>query len=43
MNPRSGNYGRGLGDYFGFRELLQQWLEQADFEGLELDERFVAP
>jgi cation diffusion facilitator CzcD-associated flavoprotein CzcO len=43
MNPRSGNYGRGLGDYFGFRELLEQWIERADFDGLELDERFVAP
>ncbi len=43
MNPRGGNYGRGLGDYFGFRELLEQWVERADFDGLELDERFVAP
>ena len=43
MNPRNGNYGRGLGDYFGYRELLEQWLEQGDCEGLELDERFVAP
>ena len=43
MNPRNGNYGRGLGDYFGYRELLEQWLEQGDCEGLELDVRFVAP
>ena len=42
MNPRNGNFGRGLGDYFAYRELLEQWLDRADFEGLELDERFVA-
>jgi cation diffusion facilitator CzcD-associated flavoprotein CzcO len=43
LNPRNGNYGRGLGDYFAYRALLEQWLEKADFEGLELDERSVAP
>ena len=37
MNPRNGNYGRGLGDYFAYRELLERWLEQGDCEGLELD------
>ena len=37
LNPRNGNYGRGFGDYFGYRELLEQWLEQGDLEGLELD------
>jgi cation diffusion facilitator CzcD-associated flavoprotein CzcO len=36
MNPRNGNYGRGLGDYFGYRDLLEQWLERGDCEGLEL-------
>ncbi len=41
MNPRNGNYGRGLGDYFGYRELLEQWLDRGDCEGLELDARFV--
>jgi cation diffusion facilitator CzcD-associated flavoprotein CzcO len=43
LNPRNGNYGRGLGDYFGYRELLERWLEHGDCEGLELDVRFVAP
>jgi hypothetical protein len=43
LNPRNGNYGRGLGDYFGYRERLERWLEQGDCEGLELDVRFVAP
>ena len=43
MNPRNANYGRGLGDYFGYRELLEQWLADGELEGLELDERYVAP
>jgi len=37
MNPRNGNYGRGLGDYFAYRERLERWLGQGDCEGLELD------
>ncbi len=37
MNPLNGNYGRGLGDYFGYRDLLRSWLESGAFEGLELD------
>ncbi|MFZ6003339.1 MAG: flavin-containing monooxygenase [Actinomycetota bacterium] len=41
MNPRNGNYGRGRGDYFAYRELLEQWLAQGDCEGLELDTRFA--
>ncbi|HET6952962.1 MAG TPA: NAD(P)/FAD-dependent oxidoreductase [Acidimicrobiales bacterium] len=36
MNPRNGNYGRGLGDYFGYRELLERWLDEGDCDGLEL-------
>jgi cation diffusion facilitator CzcD-associated flavoprotein CzcO len=43
LNPRNGNFGRGLGDYFAYRERLERWLEQGDCEGLELDVRFVAP
>jgi cation diffusion facilitator CzcD-associated flavoprotein CzcO len=43
MNPRNGNYGRGLGDYFGYREVLQHWLDDGECEGLELDVRFAAP
>jgi cation diffusion facilitator CzcD-associated flavoprotein CzcO len=43
MNPRNGNFGRGLGDFFGYRERLEGWLEDGEFEGLELDERPVAP
>ena len=37
LNPRNGNYGRGYGDYFGYRELLEQWLQRGDCEGLELE------
>jgi hypothetical protein len=43
MNPRNGNYGRGFGDYFRYRELLEQWLDAGDFDGLELDSESVAP
>jgi cyclohexanone monooxygenase/pentalenolactone D synthase len=43
MNPRNGNYGRGLGDYFGYRELLEGWLAAGDLAGLELERRPVAP
>jgi len=43
VNPRNGNYGRGFGDFFGYRELLEQWLASGDCEGLELDVRSAAP
>jgi cyclohexanone monooxygenase/pentalenolactone D synthase len=43
MNPRNGNYGRGLGDWFGYRELLERWLDAGDLEGLELKVRSAAP
>jgi cation diffusion facilitator CzcD-associated flavoprotein CzcO len=39
LNPRNGNYGRGFGDYFAYRELLLDWLEAGGLEGFEL----VAP
>ena len=39
MNPRNGNYGRGFGDWFGYRELLEQWLEAGTLEGLEVTVR----
>jgi cyclohexanone monooxygenase/pentalenolactone D synthase len=42
LKPRNGNYGRGLGDYFGYRGLLEEWLEAGDLEGLELDARSTA-
>ena len=39
MNPRNGNYGRGRGDFFGYRVLLEQWVADGECEGLELDLR----
>jgi cation diffusion facilitator CzcD-associated flavoprotein CzcO len=42
MNPRNGNYGVGRGDWFAYSELLQQWLEDGTFEGLELEARSPA-
>ena len=39
MNPRNGNFGRGLGDWFAYRELLEGWLEAGSLEGLEFDFR----
>ncbi|HEY7105762.1 MAG TPA: NAD(P)/FAD-dependent oxidoreductase [Acidimicrobiia bacterium] len=36
MDPRSGSYGGGLGDYFGYIELLAKWRESGNFPGLEL-------
>ena len=31
--PRHGNYGRGFGDYFAYRELLEGWLAAGDLDG----------
>jgi cyclohexanone monooxygenase/pentalenolactone D synthase len=39
ISPRSGNYGRGMGDWFGYREVLEKWLEAGSFEGLEIKVR----
>src|SRR5579872_1153549 len=42
MNPRNGNYGRGMGDWFGYRERLEHWLEDGRFDGLEIEVRSTA-
>ena len=42
LNPRNANYGRGMGDWFGYRELLEHWLEAAKFDGLDLEVRQTA-
>ena len=42
LKPQNGNYGRGLGDYFGYREILERWLEAGEFEGLEVEARSTA-
>ncbi len=41
-NPRSGAWGGGRGDLFGWVKMLAEWREQGDFEGLELDQSTVA-
>ena len=35
IKPRDTNYGRGFGDYFAYRDLLEGWLASSDFAGLE--------
>jgi cation diffusion facilitator CzcD-associated flavoprotein CzcO len=42
LNPRNTNYGRGFGDWFAYRELLDQWLGAGNLEGLELKVRSTA-
>ncbi len=34
LNPRNGNYGRGLGDYFGYRDLLRAVARAGRLRGL---------
>jgi cation diffusion facilitator CzcD-associated flavoprotein CzcO len=41
--PLNGTYGGGLGDFFGFRDMLAAWRDKGDLAGLECDEPFVAP
>ena len=36
LNPRNGNFGRGFGDFFAYRERLGSWLDDGDLDGLEL-------
>ncbi|MFV0318025.1 MAG: flavin-containing monooxygenase [Microthrixaceae bacterium] len=36
MNPRNGNYGRGFGDFFGYRDVVIGWVDDGTFEGLDL-------
>ena len=43
MNPRNGNYGRGMGDWFAYRELLEGWLDDGSLQGLDLEVRSTAP
>jgi cation diffusion facilitator CzcD-associated flavoprotein CzcO len=37
LNPRSGAYGGGYGDFFGFRDLLAEWRASGEFLGWELE------
>jgi hypothetical protein len=36
INPRNGNWGRGFGDFFAYRDLLEQWVADGDCDGLEV-------
>ena len=43
VSPRSGNYGGGFGDWFAYRDVLETWVADGRFEGLELEIRSHAP
>ena len=34
---------RSAGDWFGYRDVLERWLEDGTFEGLEIEVRTGAP
>jgi cation diffusion facilitator CzcD-associated flavoprotein CzcO len=36
IRPRDTNFGRGFGDFFAYRELLETWLAAGEFDGLDL-------
>ncbi|BDX32825.1 monooxygenase [Mycobacterium antarcticum] len=36
IRARDTNFGRGFGDYFAYRELLEKWLAAGDLAGLDL-------
>jgi cation diffusion facilitator CzcD-associated flavoprotein CzcO len=42
-SPLVGAYRGGLGDWFGYRERLENWVEDGRFDGLELEVRSTAP
>jgi cyclohexanone monooxygenase/pentalenolactone D synthase len=42
-SPLVGAYRGGLGDWFGYRERLENWLEDGRFDGLEVEVRSTAP
>jgi cation diffusion facilitator CzcD-associated flavoprotein CzcO len=39
LNPRSGAYGGGFGDFFAYQDVLADWRASGDFPGLELIEK----
>lgn len=36
VKARDTNYGRGFGDFFAYRRLLEEWLASGDLDGLDL-------
>ncbi len=39
VSPLAGNYGGRLGDWFGYREVLERWLDEGTFDGLDVEVR----
>ena len=37
LNPRSGAYGGGYGNFFGYQDLLVEWRGSGDFDGFSLE------
>ncbi|MGZ5390481.1 MAG: flavin-containing monooxygenase [Mycobacterium sp.] len=37
IKARDTNFGRGFGDYFAYRELLEGWLASGELDGLDLE------
>jgi hypothetical protein len=35
IKPRDTNFGRGFGDFFAYRDLLEAWLAAGDLAGLD--------
>jgi cation diffusion facilitator CzcD-associated flavoprotein CzcO len=42
-SPLVGAYRGGLGDWFGYRDRLETWLDDGRFDGLEIEVRSTAP
>ena len=36
VKPRDTNFGRGFGDFFAYRDLLEGWLASGELDGLDL-------
>ncbi|HTU39205.1 MAG TPA: NAD(P)/FAD-dependent oxidoreductase [Acidimicrobiales bacterium] len=43
VSPLAGNYGGRLGDWFGYRDVLEHWLDAGTFDGLEIEVRTGTP
>lgn len=37
ISPLASNYGPGMGDFFGFKQVVADWWARGDLEGLELE------
>ena len=37
ISPLASNYGPGMGDFFGYTQVLADWWARGDLEGLELE------